>query len=259
MARCWPSSRSSSKQAGLDERDARAASSTGCRRSTTCCTAGGSALSGLRQGGARLLRPYTAATGRRGRREGICAAWAACFEGDALEAAPRTIPEARKALEERGLPTTDENVFLVLAAMVPGKKVETNEGIRLLTGEHRIDIPLKPTAKPPADAKAAAAPAATSPAAAPTAEGQFANTRFTTECTVQEGGKTRTFTVTLEPIDAVAPTRVGSSAKRRPTPRRAGGTNVFLDVCRYGRGRRCAGEGGRHSVGRCRRWHRSKR
>ena len=36
-----------------------------------------------------------------------------------------------------------ENIFLVMAAMVPGKKLEINEGIRLLSGKPRIDIPLK--------------------------------------------------------------------------------------------------------------------
>ena len=30
-----------------------------------------------------------------------------------------------------------------MAAMVPGKKMELNEGIRLLTGKAKIDIPLK--------------------------------------------------------------------------------------------------------------------
>ncbi len=65
------------------------------------------------------------------------------FEGDPLEAAPKNIGAARDALEERGLEVTDKNTFLVLAAMVPGKKMELNEGIRLLTGKPRIDIPFK--------------------------------------------------------------------------------------------------------------------
>ena len=59
------------------------------------------------------------------------------FDGDPLEAAPRNIPLARKALEERRVEVTDKNIFLVLAAMVPGKKMELNEGIRLLTGKAR--------------------------------------------------------------------------------------------------------------------------
>jgi pyruvate carboxylase subunit B len=44
------------------------------------------------------------------------------FTGDPLEAAPKDIEPARKALEERNLPVTDENIFIVLASMVPGKK-----------------------------------------------------------------------------------------------------------------------------------------
>ncbi len=60
-----------------------------------------------------------------------------------LEAAPKNIEPAKKALEERNLPVTDKNIFLVLAAMVPGKKMELNEGIRLLTGNSKIDIPLE--------------------------------------------------------------------------------------------------------------------
>jgi pyruvate carboxylase subunit B len=121
------------------------------------------------------------------------------FEGDPLEAAPRTIDTARQALEERNLPVTDENIFLVLSAIVPGKKMETNEGIRLLTGNPKIDIPLK---KKPEEAKPATAPA---PAAAPAAAAATAPAApamsgpFSTQCTVQEGGKTRTFTITLQP------------------------------------------------------------
>ncbi|UCD94687.1 MAG: biotin attachment protein, partial [Candidatus Zixiibacteriota bacterium] len=65
------------------------------------------------------------------------------FEGDPLEAAPKNIEPARKALQERNLPVNDKNIFLVMAAMVPGKKMELNEGIRLLTGKSKIDIPLK--------------------------------------------------------------------------------------------------------------------
>jgi pyruvate carboxylase subunit B len=118
------------------------------------------------------------------------------FDGDPLEAAPRTIDAARSALEERGLSVTDENVFLVLSAIVPGKKMETNEGIRLLTGNARIDIPLRKTdvpAPPPAASAVAEAPAARSAPAR-------MDRPFTTQCTVQEGSRTRTFTITLEPI-----------------------------------------------------------
>ena len=43
--------------------------------------------------------------------------------------------------------------FLVLASMVPGKKMEANEGIRLLTGKAKIDIPLKKKEEPKKDEK----------------------------------------------------------------------------------------------------------
>ena len=65
------------------------------------------------------------------------------FDGDPLEAAPKNIEPARQALKERNLPDSDRNIFLVLAAMVPGKKMEVNEGIRFLTGNSKIDLPLK--------------------------------------------------------------------------------------------------------------------
>ncbi|RQV98786.1 biotin attachment protein, partial [bacterium] len=62
---------------------------------------------------------------------------------DPLEKAPDILPEAKKALEERGLPSDEKSVFLVAAAMVPGKNMELNEGIRLLQGRPKIDLPLK--------------------------------------------------------------------------------------------------------------------
>jgi pyruvate carboxylase subunit B len=128
------------------------------------------------------------------------------FEGDPLAAAPDNIEPARAALSERGLPVTDRNVFLVVASMVPGKKLEVNEGIRLLTGTAKIDVPLKqrPNEEPraPAPSVAPAAPPA------PTARGPF-----TTRCTVEERGTTRSFTITLEPIaEASAPHQQGGPA-----------------------------------------------
>ena len=75
------------------------------------------------------------------------------FEGDPLEAAPNNIQPAREALEERGIDVNDRNLCLVLSTMVPGKKMELNEGIKLLTGKGKIDLPLKK--------KEAPAPAAT--------------------------------------------------------------------------------------------------
>ncbi len=150
------------------------------------------------------------------------------FDGDPLEAAPKNIGAAREALEERDLPVTDENTFLVLAAMVPGKKMETNEGIRLLTGKPKIDIPLKEEEeeekKPPAKAPAAA-PAAPAVAAGPV------NTRVK----VEEGGKTRTFSVTLEPVGGGETAGMAESAEPKggtataveSPPAATGGRDVF--------------------------------
>jgi pyruvate carboxylase subunit B len=116
------------------------------------------------------------------------------FEGDPLEAAPKNIEPAKKALEERNLPVTDKNVFLVLAAMVPGKKMEVNEGIRFLTGKAKIDIPLKTKEEPKPAAAAPSLPAAASHLTGP----------VTSRCVVQENGKTRTFVVTVEPLSSTA-------------------------------------------------------
>jgi pyruvate carboxylase subunit B len=162
------------------------------------------------------------------------------FDGDPLDAAPNNIPAARQALEERNIEVTDENTFLVLASMVPGKSMDLNEGIRLLTGRAKIDIPLKKKAPDkeaaPAPAQAAqVAPAAAIAAAAPAIAGPVM-----TRCQVQEGGKTRTFTITLEPIGNGQPAAVGSSTTASqaaaaspasapaaaPAPA-AGGTDVF--------------------------------
>lgn len=115
------------------------------------------------------------------------------FEGDPLEAAINNIEPAKKALEERGLPMTDRNLFLVLSTMVPGKKMELNEGIRLLTGKGKIDIPLKKKEEPVAVSEAA--PAVTAAPKGP----------VTSTCKVEEGGKVRTFIVTVEPDTPCSP------------------------------------------------------
>jgi pyruvate carboxylase subunit B len=112
------------------------------------------------------------------------------FDGDPLEAAPKNIEPAQKALEERGLPVTDRNTFLVLSAMVPGKKLELNEGIRLLTGKGKIDIPLKKKEVP----KPAAAPDPGPPSSAITGP-------VMSKCRVEEDGSVRNFVVTVEPIE----------------------------------------------------------
>lgn len=138
------------------------------------------------------------------------------FDGDPLEAAPKNIEPARKALEENGLPVTDKNIFIILAAMVPGKKMELNEGLRLLKGTPRIDIPLKKKEEP----KPEAAPAPAPPAGAPAVTGPV-----TSKCTVQEEGITRTFTVTIEPTAAAAPANPAPAAT--PTAPPAAGTKIY--------------------------------
>ncbi len=62
------------------------------------------------------------------------------FNGDPLEAAPKNIEPAKQALTERNLPVTDKNTFLVLAAMVPGKKMELNEGSSVMAMIKANDI-----------------------------------------------------------------------------------------------------------------------
>ena len=133
------------------------------------------------------------------------------FEGDPLEAAPNNIAEAQQILRDHNLEVNDENTFLVLACIVPGGKVETNQGLNYLLGKPKIDIPLKkkeePTAAAPAAAPAAGAPVITGP--------------VTTSVKVQEGAETRTFSVTVEPVGgAEAP------AEAAPAPA-AAGTGVF--------------------------------
>ena len=135
------------------------------------------------------------------------------FEGDPLEAAPKNIEPAQQALKEFNLPVNDENTFLVLAAMVPGKKMEVNEGIRFLTGKGKIDIPLKPKEQPKTES---AAPAV---AAAPAI-----NQTIKTTCLVEENGKTRTFTVTIAPAGQ---NMVQSAEAVIPTAPKGGSTPVF--------------------------------
>ncbi len=142
------------------------------------------------------------------------------FDGDPLEAAPQNIPLARQALEERGVAVTDKNTFLVLAAMVPGKKMELNEGIRLLTGKARIDIPFKEKVKETAPPDVKSAPAAAIgpvPMSGP----------ITTTCTVVENHKSRIFTVTLEPLANAQKQIPQSSLPAETVPRAVQGTPVF--------------------------------
>ena len=139
------------------------------------------------------------------------------FTGDPLEAAPKNIDAAKAALKERGLPVNDKNTFLVLGQMVPGKKLEINEGIRFLTGKSKIDIPLKKKAAPEA---AAATPAVAATASAPAITGPV-----TTRCTVEEGTSTRTFTITVEPVGGGGVATAAQTAAPVAAPA-AGGTIV---------------------------------
>ncbi len=112
------------------------------------------------------------------------------IEGDPLEAAPKNIEPAKEALQEKGLPVTDENIFLVLSAMTPGKKIEANEGIKLLTGRGKIDIPLKEKEeKKKEEKKKESKPEAPPKIFEP----------ITSKCVVEEDGKIRNFKVTVEP------------------------------------------------------------
>lgn len=115
------------------------------------------------------------------------------FIGDPLEAAPKDIEPAKKALQERNLSITDENIFLVLASMVPGKKMELNEGIRFLTGQAKIDIPLKKKEVPVQEEKPKEI-----------AKETFPLGPIKSKCIVEENGKVRTFIVTSEPITQLA-------------------------------------------------------
>jgi biotin carboxyl carrier protein len=112
------------------------------------------------------------------------------FDGDPLEAAPDSIAQAEAALDERGFEKTDENIFLVAAAIVPGRNMELNEGIRLLNGKPKIVLPLKKKEEPKAEAAAAPQVALTAP--------------VSTVCRVEEDGTTRTFRITVEPPQGVA-------------------------------------------------------
>lgn len=102
------------------------------------------------------------------------------FDGDPLEEAPDTLIEAENALKERGIEITDENKFLVAAAIVPGKNMELNEGIRLLEKRSKITLPLKKEDSGNQKINSITTPTRTS-------------------VTVTEGNNTRTYEVVIEP------------------------------------------------------------
>jgi pyruvate carboxylase subunit B len=121
------------------------------------------------------------------------------FFGDPLEAAPDSLALARRALEDRHLPATDENVFLVAAAIVPGKDIELNEGLRLLTGKAKISLPLKKKDEPRPAPTASKRPEPILSSAV-----SVLDHPVTTTCTVVEGETTRRFRITIEPPDGGA-------------------------------------------------------
>jgi pyruvate carboxylase subunit B len=140
------------------------------------------------------------------------------FDGDPLAEAPDSIGPARAALKERGLEETDENIFLVAAAIIPDKPMELNEGIRLLTGKARIVLPLKKKEEP----KVEAAPAP----AAPAAGGALTET-MTTNCTVVEGDETHHFRITIEPPAGAETGGDGAPPAAAKAPAAANGTPVM--------------------------------
>jgi pyruvate carboxylase subunit B len=129
------------------------------------------------------------------------------FKGDPFEAVPDTLSKAKSALREAGLPEMDKNVFLVVSAMVPGKKIELNEGMRLLNGKSKIDIPLKKKDSPKVEPD---------PAPAPVTVASSDMAPFTTKCTVVEGGNTRCFTVTVESMTGAAAPSTAPQAVAAP-------------------------------------------
>jgi pyruvate carboxylase subunit B len=138
------------------------------------------------------------------------------FDGDPLEVAADNIPEAQAALKENNLEVNDKNTFLVVSAMVPGKKMALNEGMRLLTGKSRIDIPLKKE-EPIVEVKPASTPLA------PSDMGPI-----TTRCTVVEGGKSRYFMVTVESADTPAASAAPAAAPVAAPPPAASGEEVSV-------------------------------
>jgi pyruvate carboxylase subunit B len=138
------------------------------------------------------------------------------FNGDPLEAAPKNIEPAKKALEERNLPVTDENIFLVLASMVPGKKMELNEGIRLLTGQGKIDIPLKKKEEPKKEEKPKEV-----------VREPFVSGPVKSKCVVEENGRIRTFIVTSEPILQTASVKNEGSKQTTSVMEASNGQPIF--------------------------------
>ncbi len=155
------------------------------------------------------------------------------FSGDPLEAAPDSLALAEAALRERNIPVSEENAFLVAAAVVPGKNMDLNEGIRFLTGKAKISLPLRKKEEAPKPAVAAPAPAA-APVPPPPPPAPVLSAPVTTRCVVQEGTTTRTFRITIEPPESApataapaAPPGMAATAPAAPAAPPARSTPVY--------------------------------
>ena len=136
------------------------------------------------------------------------------LDGDPLSAAPNILPQAKEELAKRGLPTDEKSIFLVAAAMVPGKNIELNEGLRLLQGRPKIDLPLKKKEEPPAKA-VAPAPAVQ---AAPPVPPVFKPGPMTTTCIVEEGGVSKSYRITVEIPEGAMANRSAEPVAAAVTP-----------------------------------------
>jgi pyruvate carboxylase subunit B len=134
--------------------------------------------------------------------------------GNPLEQAPDSMAMAEDALREHTLPITEENLFLVAAAITSNASMELNAGIRLLTGQTTISAPLEARQSASVETISAPAPATledptleliapTEPAPKSEPDPRSAASSFTqpvtTQCTVVEGDMMRIFQVTIEP------------------------------------------------------------
>lgn len=136
------------------------------------------------------------------------------FDGDPLEKAPNHINTARAALRENGLDPSEKNIFLVLSAMTPTKKMEANEGLRFLMGKGKLDVPLQKNVEQRAS-NGSSANHALSTLSAP----------IDTHVSVSEGGRTRVFQVRVEP--ASAGTSTASAKMPSVAPPSRGGEDVY--------------------------------
>jgi pyruvate carboxylase subunit B len=151
------------------------------------------------------------------------------FTGDPLDAAPDTLAMAAEVLKAHNLPLSEENVFLVAAALVPGRDADLNEGLRLLTGHAKTSLPLKSAVMPGPSPQVPSLAVSSVPRIAPAPlmpvpTGSSFIAPVTTSCTVVEGTTTRRFRITIEPPAGV-PERL--AAPEAAGVLRAAPTHVF--------------------------------